>query len=180
MRTECVKSVPSRARLAVPERTIRSSLCSIAISRIVETTRLERTCSSLSARGATEISRSGSSLSRLPTQRALTRARNSPSKMSETSALASRMRCSTRPVSVMSTIMTRRVPRLTNSMWRTVERVSEGYCTTATWRVICESKRTVRPMTSSRSTAPSRKDSIALRSAAESGFTPARRSTKRR
>ena len=39
-----------------------------------------------------------------------------------------------------------------------------GYCTTATWRVSCESSRTERPTTSSRSTAPSRKVAIARRS----------------
>ena len=37
-----------------------------------------------------------------------------------------------------------------------VERVSDGYCTTATWRVSEASSRTVRSTTSSRSTAPSR------------------------
>ena len=46
-----------------------------------------------------------------------------------------------------------------------VERVSDGYCTTATCRVSCASSRTVRPTTSSRSTAPSRNVWIARRSA---------------
>ena len=44
----------------------------------------------------------------------------------------------------------------TSSTWRTVERASDGYCTTATWRVSWASSRTVRSTTSSRSTAPSR------------------------
>ena len=65
-------------------------------------------------------------------------------------------------------------------MWRTDERVSEGYCMTATWRVSEERRRTVRSTTSSRSTAPSRNSEIAARSAGLSGLTALSRSTKSR
>ena len=50
-------------------------------------------------------------------------------------------------------------------------REREGYCTTATCWVSCASSRTERRTTSSRSTAPSRKDWIARRSAGDSGLT---------
>ena len=60
-------------------------------------------------------------------------------------------RCSTRPVFVMITSSSRSGPIGTSSMWRTADRVSEGYCTTATCRVSCASSRTVRVTTSSRS-----------------------------
>ena len=65
-------------------------------------------------------------------------------------------------------------------MWRTVERVSDGYCTTATWWVSEDSSRTVRSTTSSKSTAPPRKVSMARRSAPDSGRTVLSRSTNMR
>ena len=56
----------------------------------------------------------------------------------------SRRCCSTRPVSVMNTVMSRVGPSATSSMWRTRALPNEGYCTSATWLVSCESRRTVR------------------------------------
>ncbi len=70
------------------------------------------------------------------------------------------LRRSTRPVSVISTSITRAGASDSSSTCRTVDLVSDGYCTTATCRVSCASSRTVRPTTSSRSTAPSRKFSL--------------------
>ena len=89
-------------------------------------------------------------------------------------------RCSTRPVLTMSTTISRLGPIGTNSMWRTVDRVSDGYCITATWRVSEASSRTVRSTTSSRSTAPSRNCAMAARSAAVIGLTELSRSTNSR
>ena len=89
-------------------------------------------------------------------------------------------RCSTRPVVVMSTTSSRSAPIGTSSTWRTDERASDGYCTTATWRVSEASRRTVRSTTSSRSTAPSRNWAMARCSAALIGFTAESRSTNRR
>ena len=65
-------------------------------------------------------------------------------------------------------------------MWRTVERESVGYWTIATWRVSCDSTRTDRDTTSSRSTAPSRKVAIARFSGVLIGLTVVSRSTKSR
>ena len=65
-------------------------------------------------------------------------------------------------------------------MCRIEDLVSDGYCTTATWRVSWTSSRTVRMTTSSRLYAPPRKVSIARRSAADSGLTLESRSTKSR
>jgi hypothetical protein len=62
-------------------------------------------------------------------------------------------------------------PTGTSSTCRTVERLSDGYWTTATCRVSCASSRTVRSTTSSRSTAPSSSDWIARFSAGDSGLT---------
>ena len=58
--------------------------------------------------------------------------------------------CSTRPVSVISTSSTRCGASETSSMCRTADRDSDGYWTTATWRVSWASSRTVRITTSSR------------------------------
>jgi hypothetical protein len=90
---------------------------------------------------------------------------------------SSTMRCSTRPLLVMTTRSTRAFSSGTISMWRTVERVSDGYCTMATWLVSCARTRTVRCTVSSTSIAPVRKVSMARRSAAVSALTVARRST---
>ena len=84
--------------------------------------------------------------------------------VSPTGAGQSISRCSTRPVSVISTSISRAGASDSSSTCRTEERVSDGYCTTATCRVSCASSRTVRATTSSRSTAPSRKFWIARRS----------------
>jgi hypothetical protein len=65
-------------------------------------------------------------------------------------------RWSTRPESVMSTSISRAGVTASTSRCRTVERLSVGYCTTATCRVSCASSRTLRRSTSSRSTAPPR------------------------
>ncbi len=93
---------------------------------------------------------------------------------------SSTMRCSTRPVSVINTSISRDPVSWTISMWRTSLRDSDGYCTTATLRVSWASVRTARCSTSSRSTALSRKAWIARRSAPDSGFTDVSRSTKSR
>ena len=63
---------------------------------------------------------------------------------------------------------------------RTEDRVSDGYWTTATWRVSEASRRTVRSTTSSRSMAPSRRLLIARRSAGLSGLSVLSRSTNTR
>jgi hypothetical protein len=68
----------------------------------------------------------------------------------------------------------------TSSTWRTVERESVGYCTTATWRVSWASSRTERCTTSSRSTASSRMVAMARFSAALIGFRVTSRSTNSR
>ena len=99
---------------------------------------------------------------------------------SVSSAPSSTTRCSTRPVLRISTTSTRLGASATSSMWRTVERESVGYCTIATWWVSCESTRTERLTTSSRSTAPSRKLEIARFSAVLIGLTVVSRSTKSR
>ena len=78
---------------------------------------------------------------------------------SATGAGSSTTRCSTRPVSVISTSISRVVDTATSSRCRTRLRDSDGYCTTATLRVSWASARTARCSTSSRSTAPSRKAS---------------------
>ena len=87
------------------------------------------------------------------------------------------MRCSTRPLLVMTTSSTRAPSSATTSMCRTVDRVSEGYWTIATWLVSCASTRTDRWTTSSTSTAPVRNVSMARRSAGDSALTVASRST---
>ena len=92
----------------------------------------------------------------------------------------STIRCSTRPVSVISTSMIRDGVSGTSSTCRTAERLSEGYWTTATCCVIWASSRTVRATTSSRSTAPSRKVWMARFSAPDNGLTCESRSTKSR
>ena len=79
-------------------------------------------------------------------------------------------RCSTRPVSVISTSISRVRDSATSSTWRIRLRDSDGYCTTATLRVSWARVRTARWSTSSRSTASSRKVWMARRSATESGF----------
>ena len=89
-------------------------------------------------------------------------------------------RCSTRPASVIKIIMMREEVSGTSSIWRTRDLTIDGYCTTATCLVTSANKRTVRITTSSRSRAPSKKDSIALRSGADSGLTSANLSTKTR
>lgn len=68
----------------------------------------------------------------------------------------------------------------TSSMWRTQERVSEGYCMTATCWVSPDSSRTVRSTMSSRSTAPVRNSRIAARSAGDRGLISESWSTKSR
>ena len=65
-------------------------------------------------------------------------------------------------------------------MCRMADLVSDGYCTTATWRVSCTSSLTVRATTLSRLYAPARNVSIARRSAPDSGLTLDSRSTKSR
>ena len=90
------------------------------------------------------------------------------------------MRCSTRPVLRIRTTSSRLGVSATSSMWRTVERDSVGYWTTATWRVSWESSRTERWTTSSRSTAPSRIVVMARFSAALIGLRVVSRSTKSR
>ena len=72
-------------------------------------------------------------------------------------------RCSTRPVLTMSTTIRRLAPIGTSSTWRTEDRVSDGYCMTATCWVRDASNLTVRSTTSSRSTAPWRKVEMAVR-----------------
>ena len=62
----------------------------------------------------------------------------------------STVHCSTRPVSVISTSSSRCGASGTSSMCRTEDRDSDGYWTTATWRVSWASSRTVRMTTSSR------------------------------
>ena len=69
---------------------------------------------------------------------------------------------------------------LTETDERRALRDSVGYGTTATCRVSWASSRTLRPSTSCRSTAPSRKRSIARFSATDSGLTAESRSTKSR
>ena len=83
---------------------------------------------------------------------------------SVTSSSSSTIRCSTRPVSVMTTSSSRRGSSATASTCRTSDRASVGYCTTATCRVSWASSRTERRSTSSRSTASDRKrlDRLAL------------------
>ena len=106
--------------------------------------------------------------------------RRSAMSSSDTGMEHSMTRCSTRPVSTMMTRISRVVLSDTSSTWRMLLRCSEGYCTSATWRVICASRRTVRDMTSSRSTASSRNWWMALRSGGLSGLTPDSRSTNSR
>jgi hypothetical protein len=89
-------------------------------------------------------------------------------------------RCSTWPVSVISTVITRVEATRTSSTCRMRERDSEGYCTRATWWVSCESSRTVRPSTWSRSAEEPRKVSIAVRWAGLNGRRSASRLTKTR
>jgi hypothetical protein len=96
------------------------------------------------------------------------------------SAVSSTTRCSTRPVLRITTTSRRLGASATSSTWRTVDRDSVGYCTTATCRVSCDSIRTERLTTSSRSTAPSRKVAIARFSAVLIGLTVVSRSTKSR
>ena len=71
----------------------------------------------------------------------------------------------------MRTTSSRCSDRATSSTCRTDDVISDGYCTSATWRVSWASSLTARPITSSRSTAPARKFSIARRSAGVSGLT---------
>ncbi len=92
----------------------------------------------------------------------------------------STVRCSTRPLSVISTSIIRAGVNGTSSMCRTVECVKVGYWMIATCRVSCANSRTLRRMTSSRSIAPSRNSRIARRSAADSGLTSVNRSTNSR
>ena len=80
----------------------------------------------------------------------------------------------------MSTASSRDGAITTSSTWRTVERVSVGYCTIATCWVIWASSRTLRCTTSSTSTAPSRNVVMARRSGVESGRTLDSRSTNNR
>ena len=82
-----------------------------------------------------------------------------------TSAPDSTTRCSTRPVLVISTSSSRVGVSGTSSTCRTLDRDSEGYCTTATCRVSCASSRTVRADDVVEVDAPSRKVWIARRSA---------------
>jgi hypothetical protein len=81
---------------------------------------------------------------------------------------------------VISTSMSRAGVSATTSQCRTVERVSVGYWMTATCRVSWASSRTLRRMTSSRSSAPSRNACTARRSAVDSGLTWVNRSTNTR
>ena len=76
--------------------------------------------------------------------------------------------------------MIRDVVKGTSSTCLTLDLTIDGYCTTATCLVTSANKRTVRITTSSRSCAPSKKDSMARRSGAESGLTSANLSTKTR
>ncbi|CAB4936062.1 unannotated protein [freshwater metagenome] len=101
-------------------------------------------------------------------------------KFSETSCVSSTTLCSIPPASVISTIIKRAGVRDTNSIWRTRDFTIDGYCTTATCFVTSASSLTVRITTSSKSSAPSRKLSIARRSAPDSGLTSANLSTKTR
>ena len=80
----------------------------------------------------------------------------------------------------MSTSISRVDPSSTVSMWRTRDRDSDGYWTTATLRVSWASARTAFCNTPSRSTASLRNRSIARRSAADSGLIEVSLSTKSR
>ncbi len=124
------------------------------------------------------------SASLAPTNAALSRVRSSatgsePAGASVTGGIST-TRCSTRPVSVISTTSSRVVASCTTSRCRTADGDSVGYWMTATLRVSWASSRTVRASTSSRSSAPSRKRSMARRSATESGLIADSRSTKKR
>ena len=97
-----------------------------------------------------------------------------------TSRVSSITRCSTRPASVIKIIIMRDGVNGTTSTWRTRDFIIDGYCTTATCLVTSANRRTVRITTSSRSSAPSRKDSMARRSGADNGLTSANLSTNTR
>ena len=122
--------------------------------------------------GASASGRSRRRLFRVP--------RSSKTASSVTGAGSSTTRCSTRPVSVISTSISRDDVSATSSRWRTRLRDSDGYCTTATLRVSWASARTARCRTSSRSTASVMNVSIARRSADVNGLSEVIRSTKTR
>ena len=120
------------------------------------------------------------SASRRPDTWVASSERSVDSASSVMSASSSTSRCSTRPVSVITTSSSRRWSSATASTCRTSERASVGYCTTATCLVSWASSRTDRRSTSSRSTASDRNAWIAFRSPADSGLTCDNRSTNSR
>ena len=101
------KSGPTRARLAVPPRTTRSSCSSTRLSSRADRTACTAARFSTVKRSGSPARRPAASASRWPTVAALSCARSSKSRSSGTSVAVSTTRCSTRPVVVMSTTSSR-------------------------------------------------------------------------
>jgi hypothetical protein len=174
------KSSSPRVRLAVPARAIRSSLRSTRVSNSTVDSAVMAGRSVLGVSSIKASTSGGVSVSaQLASFSLITRRSSETSSAASVPGRSSR-RCSTRPVSAIMTSIRRVVDSGTSSRWRTRERDRLGYCTMATWRVSCASRRTVRCTTSSRSTAPSMNRSIARRSAGESGLIRVSRSTNNR
>ena len=174
------KSCPNRVRLAVPPIMIRSSVSSTSVSSRVASTVETVPRSSASKDSGRSCTSRGTSAKRRPTTRLLSRARRSASDVSPNGAGQSIMPLLD-PPGVGDQHEHQPGGREREQLHVPHrERVSDGYCTTATCRVSCASSRTVRATTSSRSTAPSRKFWIARRSADDSGLTPASLSTNSR
>src|SRR5699024_12069205 len=93
---------------------------------------------------------------------------------------SSTLRCSTRPLSVITTTSKRTGDNATTSQCLTVDTRRFGICTTAAESVICASIRAARCNTSCKSTPPSKKASIALRSGRDKGLRSCSESTKTR
>ena len=149
----------------MPPSTTRSSCSSTRLSSRADSTLATVIRWSAVNRSGSSASRPAASDSRTPTVAALSCARSSPSRVSGTSAPhldhalldpAGAGDQHDAAAGWSPAAPARRAAR--------VERDSEGYCTTATWRVSCASRRTVRATMSSRSIAPAqeRLDRLAL------------------
>ena len=179
-RSDPGKSATLRVRFAVPPRTRRSSGCSASDSTRTVVTRMSASRSSPGDLSGSSATRAAASLSRRPDMAVLSTERSRATSSSVTTSPRSTVRWSTRPLSAISTSISRAGVSGTTSRWRTLALVSIGYWTTATCRVSCASSRTERRRTSSRSVPLSRKVVMARRSAALRGLISESRSTKRR
>jgi hypothetical protein len=150
---------------------MRSSGWSTSVSSTTDMTLVRTGRMAGGAASGRSLSAAGASTRRAPCSRLPNTWRSVATSSSVSVPGSSTTRCSTRPVSVMSTEQQAVRAQVDDLEVATELRDSDGYCTTATWRVSWASSGTERRTTSSRSTAPSRKDWMARFSAGDSGLT---------